>query len=102
MTMIQHVQCCHIVKNFVQIGASFEINTIHLVECRNACSCKIHPCTDDKGGEGRGDEHHPSHAVPSDTCGTLKFTAPTTNRLWDLPLPSLTKNVSATLKRVTV
>ena len=25
------------------------------------------------GGEGRGDGHHPSYAVPSDTCGTLNF-----------------------------
>ena len=27
-----------------------------------------------------------SHAVPSDTCGTLTFTAATTNRLWDISL----------------
>ena len=41
------------------------------------------------GCEGRRDEHHPSHSMPSDTCGTLTFTAPTANRLWDLPLPFL-------------
>ena len=39
------------------------------------------------GGEGRGDSHHPSHAVPSDTCGTLNFHCPYSHRLWDLPLP---------------
>ena len=39
------------------------------------------------GGEGRGDGHHPSHAMPIDTSGTLTFTAPMANRLWDLPLP---------------
>ena len=36
------------------------------------------------GGEGRGDGHHPSHAVTSDKFGTLTFTPPTANRLWDL------------------
>ena len=30
---------------------------------------------------------NPSHAVPIDTCGTLTFTAPMSNWLWDLPLP---------------
>ena len=39
------------------------------------------------GGEGRVDGHHPLHAVPSDTSGTIAFTAPTANWLWDLPLP---------------
>ena len=39
------------------------------------------------GGEGRVDGHHPSHAVPSDTCETLTVTAPMANRLWNLPLP---------------
>ena len=37
-------------------------------------------------GEGKGDGHNPLHAVPSDTCGTLTFTAPSANWLWDLPL----------------
>ena len=35
------------------------------------------------GREGRGDGHHPSHAMPSDTCGTLTFNR-TANWLWDL------------------
>ena len=33
-------------------------------------------------GEGRGD----GHAALIDTSGTLTFTAPTANQLWDLPL----------------
>ena len=36
------------------------------------------------GGEGRGDGHHPSHALPIETSGTLTFTVPTANRLLGL------------------
>ena len=39
------------------------------------------------GCKGRRDRHHPSHAVPTDSSGILPFTAPTANRLQDLPLP---------------
>ena len=37
------------------------------------------------GGEGRGDGHHPSHAVPSDTWETLNFHCP-----YGLPAMGLT------------
>ena len=36
--------------------------------------------------EGRGDWHHPSHAVPLDRCEASTFNAPTADRLRRLPL----------------